>query len=121
MTLAGGRVVAADETWEQGWVRVAGGRIAEVGAGPAPTPAVDCRGRWIVPGFIDIHCHGGGGGSFTDSGLDGARTAIATHRGHGSTTMLASLVSAPLPLLAEQLGHLRELVQEGVIAGVHLE
>jgi N-acetylglucosamine-6-phosphate deacetylase len=121
VTLAGGRVVVPGGVLEQGWVWVSGGRITEIGVGPAPAPTIDCRDRWVVPGFVDLHCHGGGGASFSDAELDQVRTAVALHRRHGSTTMLASLVSAPLPHLVTQLGRLSPLVEEGAIAGIHLE
>ncbi|MFI0465492.1 N-acetylglucosamine-6-phosphate deacetylase [Saccharopolyspora sp. 5N102] len=122
LILAGGQVVTADGVLDRGWVRVSGGQIAAVGSGPAPDgPAVDLAGRWLVPGFVDIHCHGGGGGSFTGIELDQSHAAINTHRAHGTTTMLASLVSAPLPDLAKQISALSELVVDGALAGIHLE
>src|SRR5439155_24110355 len=46
----------------EGCVRVAAGRIAEVGEGPgAGDRVVDCRGRTVVPGLIDAHLHAYGG------------------------------------------------------------
>jgi N-acetylglucosamine-6-phosphate deacetylase len=74
-----------------------------------------------VPGFVDIHCHGGGGDAFTNSDPVKVRKAAAAHRRHGTTTLLASLVSRPVPELADQVSALAELVQEGVVAGIHLE
>jgi N-acetylglucosamine-6-phosphate deacetylase len=122
LILAGGQVVTSDGVLDRGWVRVSGGKITAVGTGPAPHgPVVDLAGRWLVPGFVDIHCHGGGGGSFTGIELDQAHAAINTHRAHGTTTMLASLVSAPLPDLAKQISSLSELVTDGALAGIHLE
>jgi N-acetylglucosamine-6-phosphate deacetylase len=121
VTLAGGHIVTPDGVLEHGWVHISGATIIEVGSGSAPAPVVDCDGRWIVPGFVDIHCHGGGGGSFTSSDTDQARIAVATHRRHGTTTMLGSLVSAPPEDLAKQIGVLGGLVDEGLLAGIHLE
>jgi len=121
MTLAGGRVVTPDEVLEDGWVRISGRTISAVGVGSAPAPAIDFADRWIVPGFVDMHCHGGGGGSFTSAKVSQARAAVATHREHGTTTMLASLVSAPLVDLVRQIRSLGELVEDGDLAGIHLE
>ncbi|MER7078811.1 N-acetylglucosamine 6-phosphate deacetylase [Saccharopolyspora kobensis] len=122
LILAGGQVVTPDGVLDQGWVRISGGKIAEVGTGPtAAGEVVDLRGQWLVPGFVDIHCHGGGGGSFTSIEVDQARAAIAAHRLHGTTTMLASLVSAPLPDLTKQISALSDLVVDGELAGIHLE
>ncbi|MFJ5988046.1 N-acetylglucosamine-6-phosphate deacetylase [Lentzea sp. NPDC092896] len=120
--LTGGRVVTPGGVLENGWVSVKDGRIAAVGEGAAPEgPTHDVGGGTIVPGFVDIHCHGGGGAAFTSSDPEKVRKAAAAHRKHGTTTVLASLVTRPVPELADQVSALAELVQEGVVAGVHLE
>ena len=86
-----GRVVTPEGVLDDAVVRVEDGRIADV------SPAG--RGRlakvaWILPGFIDIHVHGGGGHTFTSGDPNEALLASAFHRRHGTTTMLASLVTA---------------------------
>ncbi|WP_440901655.1 N-acetylglucosamine-6-phosphate deacetylase [Actinosynnema sp.] len=122
VTLAGGRVVTPDGVLDDGWVAVRDGRIAAVGSGTAPEgPVTDLGGALLVPGFIDIHCHGGGGEAFTSGDPDKVRKAADAHRRRGTTTMLASLVSRPVPELAGQVAALAELVDDGVVAGVHLE
>jgi N-acetylglucosamine-6-phosphate deacetylase len=68
-----------------------------------------------------MHAHGGGGTSFTEGTKDDARHAAAFHRGHGSTTMLASLVTAPVAELEARAAMLACLAGEGLIAGIHLE
>ncbi|MEV0896757.1 N-acetylglucosamine-6-phosphate deacetylase [Actinoplanes sp. NPDC049802] len=75
----------------------------------------------IVPGFVDIHCHGGGGHTFTTGDAGAARKAAAFHLGHGTTTMLASLVSSPFELMRSATAEYRPLVAEGVLAGIHFE
>jgi N-acetylglucosamine-6-phosphate deacetylase len=103
-----------------GWLTVEGGRIAAIGAGEPPVPAAR-RGHWALPGFIDMHVHGGGGASFTEGGEGDARRAAAFHRAHGTTRIIASLVTAPVTELEERLGLLAGLADEGVIDGIHLE
>ncbi|MCP2164120.1 N-acetylglucosamine-6-phosphate deacetylase [Goodfellowiella coeruleoviolacea] len=121
-TLTGARVVTPDGVLESGWVRVRDGLIQDVGAGQPPEGAVvDVAGAWVVPGFVDIHCHGGGGAAFTNTHVDSVRTAVAAHRRRGTTTIVASLVSRPVAELAEQIAALAELTEEGLVAGVHLE
>lgn len=118
----GGRIVTDEGVLENGWVRIADGRIAEVGEGPAPgNRPVDLTGSWIVPGFVDVHCHGGGGGSLTSQDPEQIDQAVATHRSHGTTTMVASLVTASIPRLREQIRTLLDPVSNGDIAGIHLE
>ncbi|MBB5954497.1 N-acetylglucosamine-6-phosphate deacetylase [Saccharothrix tamanrassetensis] len=122
VTLTGGRVVTPDGVLDQGWVAVRDGLIVAVGEGTAPDgPITDVGDNWLVPGFVDIHCHGGGGEAFTSADPERVRKAAAAHRRHGTTTMLASLVSRPIPELADQVSALAELVQDGVVAGIHLE
>ena len=75
----------------------------------------------IVPGFIDLHCHGGGGHTFTTGDAPQARAAAAFHLRHGTTTMLASLVSFPYELMRDATAAYAPLVADGVIAGVHFE
>ena len=68
-----------------------------------------------------MHVHGGGGASFTEGPADDARRAAEFHRGHGSTTIVASLVTAPLADLEARAAMLAGLAGQGVIAGIHLE
>jgi N-acetylglucosamine-6-phosphate deacetylase len=68
-----------------------------------------------------MHVHGGGGASFTEGGPDDVRRAAAFHRGHGTTRLLASLVTAPLDELERRVAMLADLADEGVIDGIHLE
>ncbi|RBM13110.1 N-acetylglucosamine-6-phosphate deacetylase [Prauserella sp. PE36] len=120
--LTGGRLACPDGVLDDGWLSVSGGRIAELGTGAPPEGRqVDVRGALVVPGFVDTHCHGGGGASFSTTDPAEAARAIAAHRRHGTTTMLASLVSDPIGVLTDQLAALSELVEDGELAGVHLE
>jgi N-acetylglucosamine-6-phosphate deacetylase len=122
LLLAGGRVVTPGGVLSPGWIRVAGTLIDAVGSGhPGEQPAVDLRGQWVLPGFVDMHVHGGGGASFTEGTSDKARRAAHFHRAQGSTTMLASLVTAPVAELEARAAMLAGLADEGLIAGLHLE
>lgn len=78
-------------------------------------------GRMILPGFADLHNHGGAGESFPTSDLEGCRRAARHHRRHGSTTLLASTVSEVEEKLLPQLRILAQLAQEGEITGIHAE
>lgn len=118
--VAAERVVTPDRVLAPGWLRLEGGRIAAVGEGEAPEPPA-YRGHWALPGFIDMHVHGGGGASFTQGGRDDARRAAAFHRAHGTTGIVASLVTAPVGDLERRVAMLADLADEGVIDGIHLE
>lgn len=103
------------------WLRLAQGRILDAGHGhPSETPDLHLTEGVLAPGFVDVHAHGGGGAAFTE-GADASRKVLAAHRSRGTTSMLASLVSAPIPALLEQAERLRPLVETGELAGIHLE
>ncbi|MFI6328360.1 N-acetylglucosamine-6-phosphate deacetylase [Micromonospora chersina] len=111
-----GKVVTPTGVIRQGCVEIAGDRIRAV----AEYPTVR-DGHWIVPGFVDMHTHGGGGHTFTTGDAESARQAADFHLGHGTTTLLASLVSSPFALMREATAAYRPLVESGVLAGVHFE
>ncbi|MFE9093114.1 N-acetylglucosamine-6-phosphate deacetylase [Streptomyces sp. NPDC007264] len=116
--LAGARVVLPTGTVTDGRVIVDGTRIA--GAAPQDAEIIDVRGHWLVPGFVDMHNHGGGGASFHGT-ADEVLTAVRTHRLHGTTTIVASTVTADPVFLTQQAGLLSELAEQGDIAGIHFE
>ncbi|KDQ68702.1 N-acetylglucosamine-6-phosphate deacetylase [Streptomyces halstedii] len=117
--LAGARVVLPTGTVENGRVIVEGTRIA--GSTPDGARTVDLPGHWVVPGFVDMHNHGGGGASFATGTAEDVLTGVRTHRAHGSTTVVASTVTGDLDFLARQAGMLSELVEQGELAGIHFE
>ena len=123
--LSAGHVVTPEAVLSPGWIRLAGSRIDAVGLGEPPAepglPVTSLRGRWVLPGFVDMHVHGGGGASFTEGTAEDARRAAEFHRRNGTTTMLASLVTAPLADMEARAAMLAGLAREGVIAGLHLE
>jgi N-acetylglucosamine-6-phosphate deacetylase len=117
--LTGARVVLPDGIVEGGRITVAGATIAA--NDPVQASTLDLPGHWILPGFVDIHVHGGGGASFSSGRTEDILTVIDTHRRHGTTTMLASTVTDDLDDLARQAALLSELAEQGDLAGVHFE
>jgi N-acetylglucosamine-6-phosphate deacetylase len=125
--LGGGRVVTPEGVLSDAWVSVSEGRITEISSArpDSDTPIVDLQGAWLLPGYIDLHVHGGGGHNVSDS-LQAMEDAVAFHRTHGTTATLVSLVTAPEQALSEQLGWAAELVRRGPsprghVLGSHLE
>lgn len=76
---------------------------------------------FILPGFADLHNHGGAGYSFPTDSAEGCSAAALHHRAYGTTTLLASTVSATEEPLLAQLAKLADLCEEGVIDGIHAE
>jgi N-acetylglucosamine-6-phosphate deacetylase len=75
----------------------------------------------VVPGFVDTHLHGGGGANFSAATHAETSTAVEFHRRHGTTTLVASLVTAGTDELLRQVADLADDVRAGLIAGIHLE
>ncbi|KQX83312.1 MULTISPECIES: N-acetylglucosamine-6-phosphate deacetylase [unclassified Streptomyces] len=115
--LTGARVVLPKGTVPDGRVTIDGTKIvAEAPHGDV----IDVTGHWLVPGFVDLHNHGGGGASFSGTAEDVLK-AIRTHRLHGTTTLVASTVTDDMDFLARQAGLLSELAEQGDLAGIHFE
>lgn len=112
------RVITGERELTDAWVHVDGARIVDVGEGAAPTGREERVGGWLIPGFVDVHVHGGGGGSFSNADVP---MVAAFHLSHGTTTMLASLVSEPIDVLVDQILRLLPYVESGAVAGIHLE
>ncbi|MFD0148588.1 N-acetylglucosamine-6-phosphate deacetylase [Streptomyces sp. NPDC055721] len=117
--LAGAHVVLPTGIVENGRVIVEGDRI--VGSSPEGAPSMDLTGHWLVPGFVDMHNHGGGGASFTSGTVDEVLKGVHTHRLHGTTTVVASFVTGEMDFLTQRAGLLSELAEQGEIAGLHFE
>ena len=117
-----GRVVLPDRVLDDGVVEIHGdtlGYIGEASGWDGDDPAV---AGTIAPGFVDIHCHGGGGHAFTTGSAGDVRAAAAHHLARGTTTMLASLVSARPAEIATAVRAIRDEVGAGSsVVGSHLE
>lgn len=124
-----GRVVTPTAVLDDGVVAWEGERLTWVGdAGSAPdglrdaVAAVTPVDGYVLPGLVDLHCHGGGGASFPDAeDLDTARVAVAEHLRYGTTSLVASLVTAAPEVLRQRTGVLVALAETGEIAGIHYE
>ena len=120
VTLSDARIVTPDGVHD-GWLTIEDGRITHIGRGQAPRDGLGLGGRTVVPGFVDIHSHGGAGGSFPDGDPETAAAVAAFHLGRGSTTLMASLVTAAPDTLARAAATLADLCEEGLLAGIHFE
>jgi N-acetylglucosamine-6-phosphate deacetylase len=122
--LTAARVVTPARVLAPGWLHLDGDRVVAVGEGVPPADSgdvVDLGDATVVPGFVDMHVHGGGGASFDTGTADAAATVAAAHLAHGTTSMAASLVTDTHDAMVRSVRELALAVQDGVLAGVHLE
>lgn len=102
------------------------GHIVAVLPGPAPrgAEAIDLRGRYLVPGFIDTQVNGGGDVLFNDEPtVEGVRRIARAHRRFGTTGLLPTLISDDVATMREAIGAVREAMHQGLpgVLGIHLE
>lgn len=122
MLLTADTLLTGSELLRPGWIEVSQGVVEAVGTGAPPRPADRGLGAvTVVPGFVDTHVHGGGGANFSTASAAETATAVAYHRRYGTTTLVASLVTADPAELLRQVGELADDVRNGVIAGIHIE
>jgi N-acetylglucosamine-6-phosphate deacetylase len=118
--ISAGTMVLDGQICRPGWLHTSDGQILAGGSGPPPRPAdsdfPDCV---VVPGFIDMHVHGGGGGSYPEAGEIAG--AAGFHLRHGTTTTLASLVTTSPAELIAGVRAVADAVRLGTVAGIHLE
>ena len=86
---------------------------------PEAVPVPD--GALILPGLVDLHCHGALGRDFSTADDGGARHAAAFLHASGTTTLLASTAPAPRAELLAAAARLGALAREGMVAGIHAE
>jgi N-acetylglucosamine-6-phosphate deacetylase len=100
-------------------VTVADGLVADVGDGAADREL----DGWLVPGLVDMHCHGGAGAGFLTTDPAEIDAAAAFHARAGTTSLIASLVSAPVDELCAALDTIAGVIEAGgtTLVGAHLE
>lgn len=111
-----GRLVTAQQVWNNARIT-----LDDYGVVTCIEPLPGEGAITWVPGFVDLHNHGGNAGAFPTGSTDDCRRAALYHRSHGTTRMLASLVSGTGDELARQSERLAPLVDEGLIEGIHME
>ena len=102
------------------WIESSNGVITAVNPGIHSSPEITTDGV-LIPGFVDIHCHGGGGHYFSATSPDEISAAINAHKRTGTTTLVASLVSESVDDLKAQIQRLTPFYNRGEIVGIHLE
>jgi N-acetylglucosamine-6-phosphate deacetylase len=110
----------------QGFLEHADGRVLRVEGVPVGESSVRLEAQRIVlPGFIDLHVHGGGGHDIM-SGGEAAQRIAGLHARHGTTALLATTMTAPLSEIETALRGLGEVCRRRApgtarVLGVHLE
>lgn len=132
ITIINAHIVTGDGTeFERGTVVVENGIIRSVGEklSRATTETRDAEGLTLLPGFIDVHIHGGGGADTMDATPDALRTICRTHARYGTTGLLATTMTQSGDAITAALVNARRAFDEGPgfcpdgaqVLGIHLE
>ncbi len=124
------RIVTETKTIPNGFLVIEGDRIAHVQEGCVTEPYLsldktDCEGMILTPGFIDLHCHGGGDSDFMDGSVEDILQAARAHLVHGTTTIAPTTLTCSDEELFAFFDHYEEAksVKENMprLCGIHLE
>lgn len=127
--IAGTRAILPDRIVEDAWLEVNAWRIARVGSIPKRIPktldVIDGTGKWLAPGFVDIHVHGGAGADFMDGTPEAITKAARAHLHHGTTTLFPTTTTGTSTAIQSMLAALQIVCKEHErplphIPGVHL-
>lgn len=91
-----GKIIRQDHIIDGGCILISSGKIIEVSEQNIDFPGaleIDAKGKYISPGFIDIHVHGGGGHDFMDNTLEAFLSAAELHARHGTTALMPTTLS----------------------------
>ena len=120
--------VLTPEGWIQGGsVIIEDNRIKEVSKSSRLMEGMDktydAHDMNVVPGGVDLHCHGGGGSDFQECTREAFQNAVLTHLRHGTTSVYATLSSSPIDMMEKACQVCDELMVEpkSTIMGMHME
>ena len=124
LLIKNGKVIA-DGTIRRGDILVDDDTILEVGFSgdiPAGCEVLDAQGKYVSPGFIDIHVHGGGGYDIMDCTEEAFCEVANIHLKNGTTTIVPTAVSAPMEDIFEMIEVCKKAIHKcPSIYGLHLE
>jgi len=126
--LTNGRVITTQRIISDATVLIVDNKISEIGAGDIECPdaqVIDVEGKYISPGFIDIHIHGGGNHDFMDGSVDAFLAIAETHAKYGTTAMVPTTLTSEKENLLNTLSLYEEAnrinSKGSQFLGMHLE
>lgn len=123
-----GNVVLKDRVEEGATVTIEDGKIKGIFAKGEYTPnepIVDISGKYLMPGFVELHAHGGGGFDVMDGSCEDIEGAVNAHLKHGTTSICPTTMSEEFPIIMETFKTYREVLKrkktKANLLGLHLE
>jgi N-acetylglucosamine-6-phosphate deacetylase len=126
--ITNGRVITPSGLIPSGTVLIKDGIIAAVSERDPDVPdavILDAGGRYVAPGFIDIHVHGGGGFDFMDNTVEAFLAIARTHARFGTTAIYPTTLTGPAEEIIKTLETFDKAVPLNIsgaqMMGMHLE
>lgn len=121
----GGTILDGAVAVDDGVIRYVGTTSGLASAGLTATDPIDAQGAYVLPGFIDVHVHGGMLQDFSVPSKQAFDDITRLHLSQGTTSMLATTMTMPKEVIEEVLEEVHRYRGEGMpyakLAGVHLE
>ncbi len=108
MIIKNGNIVTNTGVIEKADVLIDGNRFVAPGTVLQDETVIDASDLYVCPGFVDIHTHGGGSGDFMDAEADAFDNAIRFHSQSGTTSLVATSVTAPVEQITKMLSIVRQ-------------
>ena len=125
MLLKNGNVITENEILYGYDVEITGDTITKIGKDLSGDDVIDVTGKFVMPGLIDIHTHGGFGGDFSDATRESYDKALSFHSKNGTTSLLTSSVTAPVEDILKLIDMTREYKDKENpvcrVLGAHIE
>lgn len=127
--IANGRIYTENETIAQGYIIIDNGKIAQIGTGEyqGELTTIDLKGQHVLPGFIDIHIHGGYGEDAMDASFEGLKHLSESLLSEGTTSFLATTMTQSDENIIKALKNIvnyqgqQDNLNAASIVGIHLE
>ncbi len=124
MIIKNGNIILPDKILKKTDLQTENDIITSIGDVHPENNVIDASGLYVCPGFVDIHTHGGNLGDFMDATDDAFDKALSFHGENGTTTVLATSLTAPVDDIENMISKVRSYTRKksnAKIAGVHLE
>jgi N-acetylglucosamine-6-phosphate deacetylase len=125
-----GRIITPQGIMENGMIRIDESKISDIGNSEnilhnVDGKIIDAEGKLVLPGFIDIHCHGGKGCDVMDGKLSDIDTIAKYHASGGTTAFLPTTASSSIESILQALEAIHQARIYGVngakVIGAHIE
>lgn len=122
IAFVGGTVVLPDRLLRNNSVLCTNGKVVAIADKlemPKDTSIVSVKGRYLTPGFVDMHVHGGGGADFMDATTEAIRIACLSHLRHGTTSIFPTTTTGSVVEIEAMIRACQE-ARFPTFRGVHL-